>query len=120
MSWSTYRFPWNDETAHYYVWLRNLQGVSGVYVIRDADTHEPLYVGESHTDRLYDTITRHFREWRGWQAGLTYDREDVEIAVKVTSAAAAPDEQYATINRLQPRDNTLGFYDPADDEDIPF
>jgi len=41
-------------------WVRALKGKAGVYVIRDADTHECLYVGSS-AGRLYDTLTRHFQ-----------------------------------------------------------
>ena len=41
---------------------RDLDGKSGVYVIREGS--EIVYVGESHTNRLYDTLTRHFQQVR--------------------------------------------------------
>ena len=44
-------------------WVRDLKGKSGVYVIRDATSHEILYVGSS-SGRLYDTLTRHFQTVR--------------------------------------------------------
>lgn len=47
-------------------WVRDLDGKSGVYVIRErrGESAEIVYVGESHTDRLYDTLTRHFQTVR--------------------------------------------------------
>lgn len=51
-------------------WVRDLRGKSGVYVIRertgDGDA-EIVYVGESHSSKLYETLTRHFQEWRRWK-----------------------------------------------------
>ena len=40
-------------------WVRDLKGKSGVYVIRQGG--DTVYVGESHTDKLYETLTRHFQ-----------------------------------------------------------
>lgn len=110
-------------------WLRNLRGESGVYVIREAGSGEILYVGESHTGRVYETLTRHFQEWRRWKGfwrgqygqghdpGLTYPRGRVEVAVRVTRADDAIDEEARLIRRLAPRDNLLG---QAELEPIPF
>jgi hypothetical protein len=104
-------------------WLRAYKGSSGVYVIRERDRNgDPVivYVGESHSSRLYETLTRHLQSWRRWKGfwrgqygeghdpGLTYDRDRVEVAVKVTSDAAAIDEETRLIRRLRPRDNLLG------------
>lgn len=108
-------------------WVRDLKGESGVYLIRDADTRELLYVGSS-TRRLYDTLTRHFQRWRrykgfwrgqygeGHDPGLTYPRDRVEVAVRITRADDALDEESRLIARLRPRDNLLG--QPA--EEVPF
>ena len=41
-------------------WVRDLKGKSGVYVIRELDSGETVYVGSS-VGRLYDTLTRHFQ-----------------------------------------------------------
>jgi len=51
----------------YPAWLRALRGKSGVYIIRERqrDGSNPIvYVGESHTSRLYQTLTRHFQTVR--------------------------------------------------------
>lgn len=59
----------------------------------------------------------HWRRWKGWwrgqygeghDPGLTYDRDRVEVAVRVTSATKALDEEARLIRRLRPRDNLLG------------
>ena len=112
-------------------WVRELDGKSGVYVIREVNrdgSTEIVYVGESHTGRLYDTLTRHFQIWRRWKGfwkgqygeghdpGLTYKRERVEVAVRITSADDAIDEEARLIRRLQPRDNLLG----QPEEEVPF
>ena len=112
-------------------WLRRLRGSSGVYVIRERNADgDPIvvYVGESHTDRIYETLTRHFQEWRRWKGfwrgqyaeghdpGLTYRRDRVEVAVKVTAPSQAIDEEARLIRRLRPRDNLLGQLDEA----VPF
>jgi hypothetical protein len=101
-------------------------------VIRERDrdgTPVVVYVGESHTDRLYETLTRHFQDWRryksfwsgqyseGHDPGLTYDRSRAEVAVKITSPSSAIDEERRLIERLAPRDNLLG---QADADDVPF
>jgi hypothetical protein len=48
-------------------WVRELDGKSGVYIIReiqDDGTPVTVYVGESHAGRLYQTLTRHFQTVR--------------------------------------------------------
>lgn len=111
-------------------WVRALKGKAGVYVIRDADSREIVYVGSS-AGRLYDTLTRHFQTWRRWKGfwkgqygeghdpGLTYPRDSVEVAVRITSPAKSLDEEMRLIARLKPRDNLIGQPDQVDDE-IPF
>jgi len=108
-------------------WVRDLKGESGVYVIRERDSREIVYVGSSQ-NRLYDTLTRHLQTWRrfkgfwknqyaeGHDPGLTYDRGDVEVAVRITRASDALDEESRLIQRLRPRDNLIG--QPV--EDVPF
>lgn len=113
----TYR-PVGKHREPYPDWIRELDGRSGVYVIRQGG--DVVYVGESHTGRLYDTLTRHFSTWRRWKGfwrdqfgeghdpGMTYDRDRVEVAVRVTSPSEAIDEESRLIHRLKPRDNLLG------------
>ena len=112
----------------YPAWVRDLRGKSGVYVIREQRTSEILYVGESHTGKLYETLTRHFQTWRrykgfwrgqyaeGHDPGLSYERGSVEAAVRVTTSANAIDEEERLIRRLSPRDNLRG----QAEEEIPF
>ncbi|HEX7841481.1 MAG TPA: hypothetical protein VF469_28605 [Kofleriaceae bacterium] len=118
-------------------WVRELDGKSGVYILRetqDDGTSETVYVGESHTGRLYQTLTRHFQTWRrakkfwsgqytGSQShdpGLTYDRDRMSVAVRVLPADRALAEEARLIARLRPRDNLIG--QPVDDQDeaVPF
>lgn len=108
-------------------WVRDLKGVSGVYVIRLRESREIVYVGSS-VGRLYDTLTRHLQTWRRWKGfwrgqygeghdpGLTYERDGVEVAVRITRASDALDEESRLIQRLRPRDNLIG--QPVDD--VPF
>lgn len=122
--------PIGAPSERYPDWLRALRGKSGVYVIRERSRDgDPVvvYVGESHTGRLYETLTRHFQTWRrakGWwkgayteghDPGLTYARERVEVAVRVLSSATALAEETRLIRRLHPRDNLIG-----QPEDVPF
>ncbi len=93
----------------------------GVYLIADATTREPLYVGECHTPRavaMYDTITRHFRHWTGdngyadgrRRGGKTYNRARVLIdfaALATNDPAIVAAVQHAEIQRLRPRDNQI-------------
>ena len=118
-------------------WLRALQGESGVYVIRERqrDGSDPVvYVGESHTGRLYQTLTRHFQTWRrskkfwsgqyggqGHDPGLTYPRDRVTVAVRVLSPSRAMEEETRLIARLRPRDNLLKQpVDATADDVVPF
>ncbi|MCX5744591.1 MAG: hypothetical protein NT062_19040, partial [Proteobacteria bacterium] len=111
-------------------WVRVLKDKAGVYVIRDAESREIVYVGSS-AGRLYDTLTRHFQTWRrfkgfwkgqyaeGHDPGLTYDRDSVEVAVRLTSPAASLDEEMRLIRRLKPRDNLIGQPESVEEE-VPF
>ena len=93
---------------------------------------EIVYVGSSSAGRLYETITRHLQVWRrfkgfwrgqyaeGADPGLTYERDSVEVAVRVTSSSGALDEELKLIDRLAPRDNQIGQRAPAEEEPVPF
>jgi hypothetical protein len=118
----------------YPAWIRALDGKSGVYVIKEVQrdgSEEIVYVGESHTGRLYDTLTRHLQTWRrhktfwreqfGGQAhdpGLTYRRDRVLIAARVLSPARAMAEETRLIRTLRPRDNLLKQPDDTAFEDV--
>lgn len=115
-------------------WLRRARGASGVYVIRERGG-EVVYVGQSSTGRLFETATRHFQRWTRWKSywkeeyarpnrhdpGVTYARDEIEVAIKITPPADALDEESRLIRRLRPRDNILGQPEPGPDlEEIPF
>lgn len=130
------------DAGAYPAWLRELRGKSGVYAIRERATSRlfglvdvppvVVYVGESHTGRLYQTLTRHFQGWnrgknpkwyqgkyvpRQTDPGHTYNRRIVEVAVLVAkSAPRALVLQDKWLRELQPRDNRLG----VDDDPVPF
>lgn len=112
-------------------WLRALAGKSGVYILRETQrdgSTEIVYVGQSSTGRLYQTLTRHFQTWRrakrfwsgqftGSQShdpGLTYDRARISVAVRVVPSTRALTEEARLIARLRPRDNLIG--QPVDDD----
>ena len=71
----------------------------------------------------------HWRRWKGfWRGqygeghdpGLTYDRDSVEVAVRITSPSASLDEEMRLIRRLKPRDNLIGQTDRVAEEAVPF
>ncbi len=123
--------PVGSRGEPYPQWVRDLRDRSGVYIIRDNDSHEVLYVGSS-SGRLYDTLTRHFQTWRRWKGfwkgqygeghdpGLTYDRDRVEVSIRITRADQSLEEETRLIQRLQPRDNVIGFPAGRDDDEVPF
>jgi hypothetical protein len=131
----TYR-PLGESGTPYPPWVRALKGKSGVYVIREVrrdGSSEVVYVGESHTSKLYNTLTRHFQTWRrskkfwtgqyggqGHDPGLTYPRNRVTVAVRVLSPERAIDEEARLIARLRPRDNLLGQPSDEADDVVPF
>lgn len=108
-------FPALGKDGRYHPHLAELRDyqASGVYAIV-SPRGLVLYVGESHSGRLYDTITRHFRAWKVDRftdaqgrrfGGTTYDRNKVRVIYLVCNAGEAQERQYAEIQRLQPRDN---------------
>ncbi|MCC6878017.1 MAG: hypothetical protein IT378_27140 [Sandaracinaceae bacterium] len=95
------------DPTRYARWVRKLAGRNGAYVLRDRESGEVLYVGESHSRRLRGTLTRHFQAWTGYQAGTLYSRHAVEAALvkldgEPREVAAA---QAELIRALSPRDN---------------
>ena len=104
-------------------------------MIRELDENgEPVivYVGESHTDRLYYTLTRHLQQWRRWKGfwkgqygqghdpGLIYDRDAVEVAARVVPPDEAIELEARLIRKYSPRDNINGQVEDVDLEEAPF
>ena len=100
-----WRSPVSPDGGGFADWLSALrsQGHSGVYLIRDARTREVVYVGESHTGRLYETLTRHLYAWNGKGSGPSYHPEVVEVAVIVAETPLDDPvaDQYALIQELE-------------------
>lgn len=110
------------DSGPYPLWIRRLRHLSGVYVIRDLFEDTIGYVGESHSNRLYSTLTRHFQNWSNKYdtAGFTYDRDIVEVAVIVVPKDHAWYLQNELICALEPIHNRLTceqLFDLPDDDD---
>ena len=110
------------DILRYAPWVRELKDRNGVYVIRDALDGDVYYVGESHSGRLYSTLTRHFQYWDGYTAGTTYDRDGVQVAVSHLDEPSREviRAQVELIETLAPVDNShhqLGD-DELDDDDF--
>jgi hypothetical protein len=88
-------------------WVYALRGKTGSYVIRDGRTRKVLYVGESHTGRLFETLVRYMQQWNGYGSGISYvnERKRLEVAVIERPSDQAENQQYELIARLRPRDN---------------
>ena len=67
---------------------------NGVYIIVDAYSDVPVYVGESHANRLIHTATRHIQRW---DLGPTWDRDDVLFGFILCSD---PDSAYSLQNLI--------------------
>ncbi len=87
-------------------WIRALSGKSGVYIVKRKDSGNVVYVGESHTGRLRETLTRHFQSWSGRTAGPTWPPSAVIVSVIVTPPSKAVAEQNRWIAVYMPRTNT--------------
>jgi excinuclease UvrABC nuclease subunit len=92
-------------------WVRGLKGRSGCYLIREKNgflffSGEVVYIGESHSNRLYSTMLRHFQHWTGKTAGQTFPASKVEVAVVRCPASRALALQDSLIEEYRPRLNT--------------
>ena len=54
----------------------------------------------------------------GHDPGLTYERDSVEVAIRLTKPDDSLDEEMRLIARLRPRDNLIGQVEKA--EAVPF
>lgn len=84
--------------------------IHGVYAIRDAKSHAVLYVGESHTARLRDTMRRHLARWiDAGKQRESYRRSAVQVAWREVPQAEVLDAEAALIAHYAPQDNTKGL-----------
>lgn len=116
------------DSARWPSWLRAFAKSCGAYVIRDKRTHHVLYVGSSRS-RLYDTVTRHFQQWKRrknwWKGmhgahhdpGMVYNRSHCEVAIRLVACGTELDEESRLIHRLHPRDNLV---ENPDGDEAPF
>lgn len=93
-------------------WVRALKGKSGCYLIREKNSFlifkgDVVYIGESHTNRLYSTLLRHFQHWTGKTAGTTFAVSLVEVAVVRCPRHRALALQNSLIEEYRPRLNTI-------------
>ncbi len=111
MSRLQWRAPLAPDGGGFADWLRELRGrgLNGVYLVRDAGSREIVYIGESHTGRLYETLTRHLYAWNGKGSGPSYAPSLVELAVIVAETPLDDPvaDQYALIQEHEPRDNIM-------------
>lgn len=117
-------FPFADigEPGSFPDWIRGLRRSSGVYIIKDLYENAIGYVGESHSGRLYSTLTRHFQHWTDAHetSGVTYDREYVQVAVIIVPSEHAAYLQNELICTLDPLHNRLTceqLFDAFEDHD---
>lgn len=114
----SYRAP--KVAGRFAVWLDAAKGRSGVYVFRSAVSGRALYIGESHSDSLYKTITRHFWSWKDktrphYTVGVL---SSVELAIVLVPKSRAVQVQNDLIERLRPLHN--GTNPNAYDDIVPF
>jgi len=106
--------------------LSSVQNESGVYVFRDRESGEVLYVGESHTGRLYRTMLRHFHDSSGKFEGLgewvSHAPTRLDYKVFLAPASAVPDLERDAVEHFEPRINKLLVADAEGDVDdgVPF
>lgn len=103
--------------------VREASRGSGVYAIKNASTGRVLYVGHSHTGRLWKTMLRHL------QAPDSFERvgdwvyrgsmRDLTVSVWPTPAQDAGELEDEMIARLEPEANLERMVDVEDDE-VPF
>lgn len=116
-------WTWLAKRGEYNPAVRSfVHGEHGVYAIRDKDTHRVLYVGESHTGRLWKTMLRHFQGQRSFEGIGEWthpDAEQVEVKLWTTRTPDdARDLEVIQVSRLGP-DQVRGVRQRLDDDDEP-
>lgn len=82
------------------------RGRHGVYAVRDSEVRQVLYVGESHTGRLWKTMLRHFQAQASFRARNEWTYPDagyVDVQIYQTRTGVQAQElEPIIISRLQP------------------
>lgn len=115
--------PWSvaREDGRWSTDVQALAGQNGVYLIGDRRDGNLLYIGESHTGRLYGTITRHYQQWSDSfdTAGVQYEfdgpNDYTQIAIAVIDEMISPPSlvQDLLVMHCRPQDNR---YMPTDED----
>lgn len=95
---------------------------AGAYLIRDADSKEPLYVGMSKTN-IYRTLYRHFQSWTDGQHRVTFKKfNDVEVRIIETTATEAARVERFLIRKTKPSKNVIEHVEETagDEKEIVF
>lgn len=81
--WKVDRVRKNVTVTRWPLWVRNLRGRPGVYLVRDAASREVLYVGRGRDVR--EALLRHFHAWGPDRdrphRRVVFDRARVEVKV---------------------------------------
>lgn len=94
-------------------------GISGVYALARKDG-TAVYVGESHSGRLRDTLSRHWREWNCDGNCPTYQRGTIQVAWYRTHARETLDFEAYLIEQYRPLDNEIVSDFEDDNYEPPF
>ena len=115
----TWRPLWSIEKGYNASLRAAAIGQNGCYAVRDYKK-VILYVGESHTGRLWRTMLRHFQ---GMESGkfearnewVWSDRETVQVQLWITrTGAEAMDLEVSLIQRLNPTQESLSYFPDFD------
>jgi hypothetical protein len=127
---SEWKCPWtrdlvrkNVAVTRWPVWVRGLAGESGIYLIRDRETKEMLYVGRGRID-LKGALLRHFHQWgydrRGVHRRVLFDREAVEVKVYLVPVPWVVVTEADLIALHRPRENARPEESSRTLEEVPF
>ena len=96
---STLKLGWSDN-------------ISGVYIIRKANTEKIIYVGSSKS-QIKKTIYRHFQEWSSDREQRherkVYSKTGIEIKILLCTPARALNLEKLLIIKHQPIDNPIKY-----------
>ena len=87
--------------------LRKFNNRSGVYIIKEENSGELLYIGYSATN-IYKTAIRHFQSWEDrTQVRTTFPKNGYSIRIILCTPDRAAILEAALIKKYSPADNPL-------------